>query len=139
MKTEKLKITLELEDNYVVYGIVSDDNDYKICWAINKELDFKLVHINDVEFKHKKDANVFLSFAVFSYTDSQNLKFNLVVNRTEKGNLTDEFKSFDYLFFIPSELPDISKMISKLKQSESIRSINRLQSPKIKVLENSLF
>ncbi len=139
MKTEKLKLSLESENSYVVYGIVSEDNDYKLCWAINKQLDFNLKPSENIEFKHKKDANTLLSFGVFSYSYTQNFKFNLVVNRTETGNLIDEFKNFDYLFFIPSEIDNLTETVSKLKQIENIRSFNLLQSNKVKALENLLF
>jgi len=50
------KKTIRFEENFegILYGLVSQLKDYRLCWYINKELNFDLMRMNDIEIIHKK-------------------------------------------------------------------------------------
>lgn len=49
-KIHKLKFELE-NDSYLI-GIASHENDYRLSWALNKNLDLKLVKVDDLIVNH---------------------------------------------------------------------------------------
>ena len=65
-KTQNIKI--ELESDYVLIGIVSSENDYKLSWLLNKNLNIEFVSDDAIEVKSVGQAEN-LKFALYTYDD----------------------------------------------------------------------
>lgn len=70
--------TLELEDDYLLIGIHSTEEDYRLAYLLNKHLKTKLIR-----FKHHldfKDSNA--EFPLFEYKDENNfINYYLINNK----------------------------------------------------------
>ena len=71
-------LTLELEDDYLLIGIHSTEEDYRLAYLLNKHLKTKLIR-----FKHHldfKDSNA--EFPLFEYKDENNfINYYLINNK----------------------------------------------------------
>ena len=114
------KLTLEIEEDYdfQLIGISSHVKDYRICWEINRNLNFDLVREESLKLKTKEgDQN----YAFFVYEDEENLiEYYLISNRSEFGRLIPEEPKSDYFLLTKghiteAESQEICKSISQLK------------------------
>jgi hypothetical protein len=108
-------LTLDLEDDYLLIGIHSTEEDYRLAYLLNKHLKTKLVR-----FKHHLDfKDSTAEFPIFEYKDESNFinyylinnKYSKLVNNTKnKGlfegnystilNLIPEKKNVDFFLKI---------------------------------------
>ena len=119
---KKVKLTYKPNYDFVLIGISSHENDYKLAWSINNVLNLNLSKKEDITVYNKKYAET-QNFSVFSHNDETNLiLYNLISNRCENGFLIQEYNKFDYFFQIYGELTDadINEMLNKLKQNNNI-------------------
>ena len=81
-------LTLELEDDYLLIGIHSTEEDYRLAYLINKYLNTKLIRFKDhLDFK---DSNA--EFPLFEYKDEQKL-INYYLINNKYSQLTNNQKS----------------------------------------------
>ena len=125
MKTQK-KTTIDSIANQIkVIGIVFDDTDYKLCWAINKELNLKLVHSKNINFKFSGKSEM-VNYSIFSYTDEQDKNYTLISNKFEGNSFVEKYKNFDFLFTFNSELEKMDNL-DCLKKIADVRVVSKLE------------
>jgi len=95
-------LTLELEDDYLLIGIHSTEEDYRLAYLLNTHLKTKLIR-----FKHCldfKDSNA--EFPLFEYKDEHNFinyylinnKYSQLVNpQKNEGLFEDNYSTISYL------------------------------------------
>ncbi|WP_456378730.1 IPExxxVDY family protein [Lutibacter sp.] len=94
-------LTLELEDDYLLVGIHSTEEDYRLAYLLNKHLKTKLIR-----FKHPldfKDSNA--EFPLFEYKDVNNFmnyylinnKYSQLVNNQQEGLFEGNYSTIAYL------------------------------------------
>lgn len=94
-------LTLELEDDYLLIGIHSTEEDYRLAYLLNKHLKTKLIR-----FKHPldfKDSNA--EFPLFEYKDENNFmnyylinnKHLQLVNNQQEGLFKGNYSTITYL------------------------------------------
>ena len=71
-------LTLDLEDDYLLIGIHSTEEDYRLAYLLNKHLKTKLTR-----FKHHLDfKNSNAEFPLFEYKDEKNfINYYLINNK----------------------------------------------------------
>ena len=119
------KLTLDWTDDelldFMLIGIASHAKDYKLCYEINKNLNFDFCRTHqDYTLTIKGETH---AFPMFEYTDEENLlDFYLFANRGKKGFLVKEYKNIDYLFMIKGNIDfiDINEYIDKLKNLNNV-------------------
>jgi hypothetical protein len=107
---------------YVLLGISSHENDYRLSWAINRQLglDFRRTESLRVPDKKNIDADPF-EFSMFQYTSTDGIiKMNLISNRCPNGFFISKLKNIDFFLQIFGE--DAVDMVDKL--SKDLRSID---------------
>lgn len=95
-------LTLELEDDYLLIGIHSTEEDYRLAYLLNTHLKTKLIR-----FKHCLDfKNSSAEFPLFEYKDENNFinyylinnKFSQLVNPQKKEGLFEgNYSTISYL------------------------------------------
>ena len=123
MASKKIILNTSVDENYCLLGIAADEQDYKLCWLINKELSTDFERIDDLEMYHKK-TNSEQIFSIFQYYDEESLlTYRIIKNRSENGFYLDELKNLDYLIHIQGEIfPDeISGFIKEVSKISSVR------------------
>jgi len=105
------------ESPFILIGISSHENDYRISWAINNTLGFNFIKTNNHKAFHKK-FNETQEFSMYiSSSDENSPVFKLISNRCDNGFLLEEFRTIDYVLLIENsdKLDDNSETVRQLK------------------------
>jgi hypothetical protein len=134
-------IKFESDFEGVLFGIVTQLKDYRLCWHINKELGYDLKKLNDVEIVHKK-KNKTAVFTLSRYeNDMDKWLVHLVSNRHQGEYLIPEMKQTDFFLMINGEVDEIKKneIHSALKKISAIQFIVTIDYEALKSKENLVF
>lgn len=137
---KKILLTDYIDYDFKLIGICSQEDDFKLCFALNKalELDFERVH--DIELIHGKQKNQ-LNFSCFFFHDSEyECDYFLMSNRTASGYLLPEHKTIDYLLRIAGESDhiDASSILQKIKSMPQVLTAIAILPEETKSIENIL-
>ena len=134
MGSKKHKLSVSIDENYCLLGIVSDEPDYKLCWLINEGLKFSLGKTDNLLLFNKKIGEEQV-YTLFQYDEEATmLTYRLISNRGESGYFLPELKHIDYVLHIQGELvpEDIKDLIKKILKVHSIRMCVPVDLTKIK-------
>jgi len=137
LSAKKHKLSVSIEEDYCLLGIVSDEPDYKVCWLLNQQLNFSLARIDDLKLFSKK-LNEEQEVSIFKYYDENKLiSYRLIVNKTSSGYFLPELKNIDYLLHIQGDiiLDEITKIIKQISSIKAIRMCVPVDLSKIKERE----
>ena len=91
------KLTEKQDLDFTLIGISSDENDYHLCWILNKACELQLSKQDNLEIFHKRLEEK-QEFAQFQYFDENSLLlYRLLSNRSESGYLLEELTNVDYI------------------------------------------
>ncbi len=149
-------LTLELEDDYLLIGIHSTEEDYRLAYLLNTHLKTKLIR-----FKHCldfKDSNA--EFPLFEYKDENNFtnyylinnKYSqLVNNQKNEGLFEGNYSTISYLipekkkvdFFLKIEGCNQQNLartfVDKLNKIQQIITSYSIESSTLKSKDNLIF
>ena len=134
-KVTKLQLNYNLEDEYILLGIVSSDPDYKLSLSINNKLNISLQSDKPVDVSGKNKNSV--TFSKFSdYKMAPERTYQLISNRHEKEYFLKKFHKLDYLLHIYSSDSsyDTEGITAKLREIDSITAVFILEQENINVI-----
>ena len=120
-KVTRLSLGNDHFHDFILFGLVSSEPDYKLSLEINKKFKIALKNISPVRIQGNDEI-----FSRFSYTDEAvNHVYNLVSNRSDKAYLLSKIKNIDYLLqIIVSENDhDIKKIAAGLRELDSVTAV----------------
>lgn len=138
MNKTYLKLSLDLDLDFVLIAITASLKDYTLGHKINKTLDFDFVRIDDHEVYFNIDENP-LEFSRFQYfIEEGGVNFFLVSNRNREGFLIPEMKKVDYFMIIQEYISkeDLTKILTKLKKIPEVQVAAQIDPYKLKSKEN---
>jgi len=132
-KIRRVKLKVGQKDDSVLLGIVTAEADYKISLALNRNLGISLknrppVILND-------DTGNEILFSRFSdSSDSTNLSWDLISNRSGKNHLVRKLKNIDYILRIqdPDNVLNIEQAAAALRVLDCITALFTLDAATIK-------
>ncbi len=126
--------------DFDLIGICSSYSDYRLCWTINKALSIQLTKSEDYPLKNKKDGEFFFSFYEF-IDEETNMEYFLVKNQSYNyKKLIPEQDKIDYFLIIKNNYNrDIDKLVTELKQLESILTAFNFDVETLKSKANLIF
>ena len=139
IKRHKLGYTEDFD--FLLLGLASTENDYRLIWKINKTFNFSFGKAGNHNITAKKEENE-LEFSHYTYDDEDTFIFyRLLANKSDQGVLLEELKNIDYLLIITGEFSDtfVANMIAKLKNIEHIQGVFRILPASLKNRERLLF
>ena len=160
------KHTLQVEYDYdfVLIGISSHEKDYRICWALNKQLEIELTKVDSLEIKGKKD-NTPSFFSLYKYDNSEEFKeysvlANLSESKSSEGKmltlfddettssnasknewLIPEHKQMNYFFVIKGEVDeyDVDKIAQKIQKIDLVQAVVKINANQLKTKQNLIY
>ncbi len=132
--------TLEIEDNYDfdLIGISSHEKDYRLAWALNKCMFWRMVRIADIDVQQKSSRSAHGQFR-FSHPIEQTV-ITLIDNKTQDGFFMQELQQFDYLLKIENERFGCDDAFyKKLRTTPFVLTAYPLQIEKLKSKQNLLY
>jgi len=139
LKKKTHKLNFKLDFNYDVIGISSHENDYRLCWAINKNTKLNLSKDDDLII-NIKNTELVQKFSVYSFIDEENeLKYELIACVSESGFLFKKLKNIDYILKISGEIDSylLNQLIVRLNKIDIViasYSVNNLSKNELKKL-----
>ena len=116
-KRKILKTSLPENKDFVLYGIVSSANDYRIAWLLNNTLNIELKKTDDLDVEIKKLNETCYYTRYSTETDDSNI--GLISNKD--SNSIKLFKmEFDYLLKISSNYNKLNNIKDNLNQINEI-------------------
>jgi hypothetical protein len=132
-KVTRIQLDDHTDDEFVIFGLVSTEADYKLSQLLNKKLKITLRNVNTIDLKEV--GRMKLSFSRYSDTSSSpEITFNLISNRSDKDYLLKKLKKIDYFFRINSFANrfNIEQLTSTLREIDRITAVFRLDPLEIK-------
>lgn len=102
--------------DFILIGISCHAKDYKLAWAINKELGWDFERIEDLELQNKNEEAYFSFYAFEQEEDFRS--YYLISNRSNKGFLVPERKEIDYFLELKGEFEEerIDRIKNRIKE-----------------------
>lgn len=95
---------IELEFDFIIWGINSSIEDYRLCLQLNQCLSWKLKREQEIEF-YSSQIKGFKYFNTYKYKNEVDFyTIELIQNRTNGHVLIPELKNIDYLFLLHGEV-----------------------------------
>jgi hypothetical protein len=139
-KKKIVRLQISETHGYVLVGISSHENDYRLVWAMNNAFSFQFTRIeNLVIFNQKLGTD--LEFSRFIFTDEDKyLTYHLISNRCPDGFLFPEIKNHDYLLQITGEMDPkhLAVILKELKKVGIISAIFMIDPKQLKDAERKL-
>jgi hypothetical protein len=137
----KRVVKFEIDLDFVLIAITSSLKDYRLCYMINKDLNFSFVRNNDLELDALNgQPKSFFSFFKYGWESSET-EFYFIGNKGSDGYLIPEMNKTDYLMMIKNYIDeaDLDDIILKLNRIPEIVAAVKVDPKKIKSRENLLF
>lgn len=136
-KVQKIKLKLSSEHSFHLFGIVSSENDYTLSWKLNNTLGINLKKTNDKEIPDNKSEKI-KQFSKFEYySETTDISYLLLSNKSEFGFLIPEQKQIDYFFKVEADAGfDIKNIRTKIKKTKGILAVFKIVIDDLKSINN---
>ena len=134
-------LKFEIDLDFVLIAVTTSLKDYRICYHINKCLNFNFTRIEDLKLESNVNGAPLL-FALFHFSwESTETDFYFIGNKGSDGYLVPEMREADYFMMIRNYIDDtdLENMISALNKIPEIVAAVKIDPKKIKSRENLLF
>ncbi len=139
MNRKFLKFEIDLD--FVLIAVTTSLKDYRICYLINKYLNFNFIKTDDLAVDIYPGAPS-VHFSLFTYNwEASETDFYFIGNKGSDGYLVPEIKSADYFLMIRNYIDDddLESLIMNLNKIPEIVAAVKIDPKKIKSRENLLF
>jgi hypothetical protein len=133
-KKDVHKLTPVSEQSFVLLGISSHENDYRLTWALNEQLGFHFVKTdNHRSYNTKLKESQEFSAYLFPGDDYSGY-CKLISNRCDNGFLLEELKAIDFFLLIEDDYvrPTVAGLVVKIKAIPLVSAVFVLDLPSIK-------
>jgi len=136
------RIVLEVtyDYNFILIGLVSHTKDYRLCYELNKKLDYFLQKANNLEIYINKRRETSV-FSFYEYENEDGDYFYLISNKGSRTYLIPEQKQLDFFLMIKqlSDFVDEKKLIAELKTIPLLLGAYSIDAKGLKSRENLIF
>lgn len=128
------------EISFLAWGIVSNLPPYKLCWLINRVMEWDLKRVEDISIRHEiqqhsssdlwaQDEREDQFFARYCHHDEGWLyKVDILSNRSDSDILFPSLRNIDYLLIGHGEIrhfpKDVKDVLLKLDGIQSVLTLN---------------
>ena len=134
-------LKFEIDLDFVLIAVTTSLKDYRVCYLINKALNFNLIKISDLEVDVNKGSEPVL-FSMYHYNwEATETDFYFIANKGSDGYLIPEMRKADYFLLIKNYIDedDLDSLVSAVNKIPEIVAAVKIDPKKIKSRENLLF
>jgi hypothetical protein len=135
------KLAYKENFDFLLFGLSSHENDYRLVWKINQTFSFNFERGKNHRIFSKKTGQE-IEFAQYSYDDEDTFYlYHLIANKSEQGVLLEELKNIDYLIMIQGEFTEAfsNGFQIRLKKIENVQGVFKIDPVGLKNRENLVF
>lgn len=138
----KHKLEIEYEYDFLLFGIVCHEKDYRFLWSVNNALGLDFAQEKDVVIK-EKGALQATHFSVFHYTDEEMFtEYYIITNKGENNVwLLPEQKKADFFLQIKGEVFDELKddLLRRLRAVNNVILVYEIDPSILRSKQNLIF
>ena len=141
MILNRKNLKFEIDFDFILIAITSSLKDYRVCYLINRYLNFNFTKLDDLKLDISQ-LNSPVLFSLYHYNwESTETDFYFIGNKGSDGYLVPEMRKADYFILIKNYIDDddLESMISALNKIPEIVAAVKIDPKKIKSRENLLF
>ncbi len=141
MALQRHKLLYKQNFDFLLFGLASHENDYRLVWNINQTFSFNFERGNSHKLFSKK-AGKELEFPLYTYDDEDTYYlYQLLSNKCEDGVLLEELKNIDYLIMIQGDFTEAfsNGFQNRLKKLECVQGVFKIDPSSLKNRENLVF
>jgi hypothetical protein len=134
-------LKFEIDLDFVLIAVTTSLKDYRICYLINKCVDFNFLKTDDLAVEiNPNQEPVYFSMYVYHWEASAT-DFFFIANKGSEGYLIPEMSKTDYFFMIRNYIDeeDLENLLTLLNRIPEIVAAVKIDPKKIKSRENLLF
>jgi hypothetical protein len=134
-------LKFEIDLDFVLIAVTTSLKDYRVCYLINKHLNFNFTKADDLVVDIQPGAAaVYFSLYLYNWEASET-DFFFIANKGTDGYLIPEMKKADYFVMIKNYIDDddLDALITGLNRIPEIVAAVKIDPKKIKSRENLLF
>ncbi len=134
-------LKFEIDLDFVLIAVTTSLKDYRVCYLINKALNFNFAKIQDLEVDINNDL-VPILFSIYNYSwETTETDFYFIANKGSDGYLVPEMRKADYFLLIKNYIDenDLDSLISAINKIPEIVTAVKIDPKKVKSRENLLF
>jgi len=107
---------------FTIIGISSHENDYRLSWSFNEQLEIALAQGDNLVTGAGKEFSCFTC-------KSNHQRLTLISNRCDNGFLLEKYKNFDYILKFDPELSETetTEWQRNLKKSPLVSAVCHIQ------------
>jgi hypothetical protein len=123
-KITRIQLKISKDNEFVLFGLVSSEPDYKLSQILNKK--FRISLKNTLPVSITDDTGYELSFSRFSHVnDSIGISYSLFSNRSGNNFLLSKLRNVDYIFQLhdPVNENSVDSFITGLKEIEAVNAV----------------
>jgi len=125
------------EYDFDVVGLTCQERDYRLVWAMNLEMGWRLEREQDHKVTYKTHSTLHGRYVFFDEGDGRVVK--LLVNKGEGGSLLPELQGIDFVLILEGfEKETIGEVMSRLRKISFLMACIGLDLNKIKSKYNLL-
>ena len=137
-QTQKIILS---EPDFQLIGIASNENDYRLAWAINTALKIALTKSPDIVVVHDKYKHD-ISLSIFSqdFAD-QGYVIKLFANRGDNYFLLEDLRNIDFFLKLEGEITaqKVQNIVSTLKTIDIVMGVYQIDTKSIKKIQRLQF
>lgn len=137
---QTLQLYIEYEYDFDVYGVVASVKEYKLAWALNRLLGFRLKKQQDLQYELSDQEHIIISN--YEYITDHSV-VRLLKNKAlgMKAFLLPEIKEYDYVLQITGALQQLcpQEFIEKLLSLPLVQCVKQIDPLTLKLKENLIF
>lgn len=134
-------LKFEIDLDFVLIAVTTSLKDYRICYHINKCLNFNFNRVDDLRLETNVNGSPLL-FSLYHFSwESTETDFYFIGNKGSDGYLVPEMREADYFIMIKNYIDDddLEHVLSCLNKIPEIVAAVKIDPKKIKSRENLLF
>lgn len=138
MNLSKNTLTLDIDDDFMLFALVSSVRDYRLCWFINRALRIDMARQEDIDMLYqKKGRQAAFSCYLYEQPDAY-LLYALLQNKSVGKFLLPELKQFDFLLKIEGFMADEEKdhLLKQLKAIPVAEAVFEQDPAQLKNIQN---
>jgi hypothetical protein len=137
----KKVLKFEIDLDFVLIAITSSLKDYRLCFLINRGINFNFAKKDDLELD-LLNGSAKSAFSLYKYyIEESETEFLFISNKGTEGYLVPEMNKTDYLLMIKNYIDEneLENIITCLNRIPEVVAAVKVDPKKIKSRENLLF
>lgn len=140
MAKQILKTDTNAAYDFLLFGIICQSRDYKLCFEINRALNLSLERGEDYSVTWNKGKDK-IKAVRFEYKDGFGNEYFILANKTSTGLLIPEHKSIDFFLMLREGTPqhDKAQVEKQLRAIPIVLGAYHLEPEKLKTGDRLIF